>query len=340
MKNNLHQIAEKLVEDGKGILAADESTATITKRFSQINLQSTPENRRSYREMLFRTKNAMESYISGVILYDETIRQNCQSGEKMTDLLVATDTLIGIKVDTGAKSLSLFEGETITEGLDGLRERLYEYKQLGATFAKWRAVISITNKTPTDYAIHTNADALARYASLCQENGLVPIVEPEILMDGDKSKHTINRCYEVTSKTLDIVFAKLIDAKVDLKGIILKPNMVIAGINAKDQATEIEVAEKTLKCLKEHMPGSVPGVCFLSGGQNDVDATKHLSIMNKMKETDIKLSFSYGRALQQSALITWGGKDENMLEAQQAFEHRAQMNSLAAKGEWSENLEK
>ena len=340
MKNILQQIAEKLVENGKGILAADESTATIAKRFSQINLQSTPENRRNYREMLFSTKDAMESYISGVILFDETIRQDCQDGGKLIDLLISTDTLIGIKVDTGAKSLALFEDETITEGLDGLRERLIEYSQLGASFAKWRAVISITDKTPTDYAIQTNAHALARYAALCQENGLVPIVEPEILMDSDKSVHTIDSCYEVTSKTLDIVFDKLKKAGVDLNGIILKPNMVIAGIHSPNQASEIEIAEQTLKCLKDHMPDTVPGVCFLSGGQNDIDATKHLSIMNKMKDFDIKLSFSYGRALQQSALMAWGGKDANIIKAQQAFRHRAHMNSLATKGEWSENLEK
>ena len=340
MKNILHQIAEKLVENGKGILAADESTATITKRFDQINLQSTPENRRNYREMLFRTTDAMESYISGVILYDETIRQDCQNGEKLIDLLIATDTLIGIKVDTGAKPLALLEGETITEGLDGLRERLKEYAQLGASFAKWRAVISITDKTPTDYAIQANADALARYAALCQENSLVPIIEPEILMDGDTSKHTIEKCYEVTSKTLDIVFDELTKASVDLKGIILKPNMVIAGIHSPNQPSGFEIAEQTLKCLKDHMPDNVPGACFLSGGQNDIDATKHLSIMNKIKDFDINLSFSYGRALQQSALMAWGGKDENMAEAQQAFRHRAYMNSLATKGEWSEHLEK
>jgi fructose-bisphosphate aldolase class I len=340
MKNILHQIAEKLVENGKGILAADESTATITKRFNQINLQSTPENRRNYREMLFRTKDAMENYISGVILYDETIRQDCQNGEKLVDLLAATNTMIGIKVDTGAKSLALFEGETVTEGLDGLRERLSEYAQLGASFAKWRAVISITDKTPTDFAIQTNAHALARYAALCQENEIVPIVEPEILMDDDKSKHTIERCYEVTSKTLDIVFGKLTEAGVDLKGIILKPNMVISGIYSPNQASGAEIAEQTLRCLKDHMPDIVPGACFLSGGQNDIHATRHLSIMNKIKDFDIKLSFSYGRALQHSALMAWGGKEENITKAQQAFRHRAHMNSLATKGEWSEHLEK
>ena len=337
---NLYQIAEKLVENGKGILAADESTATITKRFSQINLPSTPENRRNYREMLFQSTDAMENYISGVILYDETLRQDSQNGEKLTSVLTKTDTLIGIKVDTGAKYLPFHQSETITEGLDGLRERLSEYRQLGASFAKWRAVISITDITPTDYAIEANSDALARYAALCQENGLVPIVEPEILMDGDKSSHTIEKCYEVTSKALDIVFDKLTKANVDLRGIILKPNMIIAGIHSPTQASEVEVAEQTLECLKEHMPESVPGVCFLSGGQNDIDATKHLSIMNKIKKFDIKLSFSYGRALQQSALMAWDGKDENIMEAQQAFSHRAHMNSLAAKGEWSENLEK
>ena len=339
MNNILHQIAEKLVENGKGILAADESTATITKRFDQINLQSTPENRRNYREMLFRTTDAMESYISGVILYDETIRQDCQNGEKLIDLLIATDTLIGIKVDTGAKPLALLEGETVTEGLDGLRERLKEYAQLGASFAKWRAVISIADKTPTDYAIQANADALARYAALCQENRLVPIVEPEILMDGDKSKHAIEKCYEVTSRTLDIVFDELTKACVDLKGIILKPNMVIAGIHSPNQASGFEIAEQTLKCLKDHMPDAVPGACFLSGGQNDIDATKHLSIMNKIKDFDINLSFSYGRALQHPAISSWLGKDSNIKQAQDALYKRSELNSLATLGKYNLSLE-
>jgi fructose-bisphosphate aldolase class I len=339
MLQNLGQIAQKLVSDGKGILAADESTATIKKRFDQISVLSTNDSRRDYREMLFSTMDAMHDFISGVILFDETIRQDCRDGRKITDLLRETDTLIGIKVDTGAKNLALFDNETITEGLDGLRERLIEYHSLGATFAKWRAVIKITERTPTNYSLAANAHALSRYAALCQEVGIVPIVEPEILMDSHDSHHTIKQCFDITSKTLSMVFDELINANVALDGIILKPNMIIPGIHCSEKVGPIDVAKQTLKCLEEYVPKDVPGICFLSGGQSDIEATRHLSLMNELKVNDVKLSFSYGRALQQSALLKWKGKEENIPEAQQAFKHRAKMNSLASLGEWQEDLE-
>ena len=339
MLQNLRQIAQKLVSDGKGILAADESTATIKKRFDQISVLSTNDSRRDYREMLFSTMDAMHDFISGVILFDETIRQDCRDGRKITDLLRETDTLIGIKVDTGAKNLALFNNETITEGLDGLRERLIEYHSLGATFAKWRAVIKITESTPTNYSLAANAHALSRYAALCQEVGIVPIVEPEILMDSHDSDHTIEQCFDITSKTLSVVFDELTNANVALDGIILKPNMIIPGIHCSEKVGPIDVAKQTLKCLEEYVPKDVPGICFLSGGQSDIEATRHLSLMNELKVNDVKLSFSYGRALQQSALLKWKGKDENIPEAQQAFKHRAKMNSLASLGKWQEDLE-
>ena len=339
MLQNLRQIAQKLVSDGKGILAADESTATIKKRFDQISVLSTNDSRRDYREMLFSTMDAMHDFISGVILFDETIRQVCRDGRKITDLLRETDTLIGIKVDTGAKNLALFNNETITEGLDGLRERLIEYHSLGATFAKWRAVIKITESTPTNYSLAANAHALSRYAALCQEVGMVPIVEPEILMDSHDSDHTIEQCFHITSKTLSVVFDELTNANVELDGIILKPNMIIPGIHCSEKVGPIDVAKQTLKCLEEYVPKDVPGICFLSGGQSDIEATRHLSLMNELKVNDMKLSFSYGRALQQSALLKWKGKEENIPEAQQAFKHRAKMNSLASLGKWQEDLE-
>ena len=339
MLQDLKQIAQKLVSDGKGILAADESTATIKKRFDQISVLSTNDSRRDYREMLFSTMDAIHDFISGVILFDETIRQDCRDGRKITDLLKETDTLIGIKVDTGAKNLALFNNETITEGLDGLRERLIEYHSLGATFAKWRAVIKITEHTPTNYSLVANAHALSRYAALCQEEGIVPIVEPEILMDSHDSQHTIEQCFDVTSKTLRVVFDELTNANVALDGIILKPNMIIPGIHCSEKVGPVDVAKQTLKCLEENVPKDVPGICFLSGGQSDIEATRHLSLMNELKVTDMKLSFSYGRALQQSALLKWKGKEENKPEAQQAFRHRAKMNSLASLGKWQEDLE-
>ena len=339
MLQNLKQIAQKLVSDGKGILAADESTATIKKRFDQISVLSTNDSRRDYREMLFSTMDAMHDFISGVILFDETIRQDCRDGRKITDLLKETDTLIGIKVDTGAKNLALFNNETITEGLDGLRERLMEYHSLGATFAKWRAVIKITESTPTNYSLAANAHALSRYAALCQEVGIVPIVEPEILMDSHDSDHNIEKCFDITSKTLSVVFDELTNANVALDGIILKPNMIIPGIHCSEKVSPIDVAKQTLKCLEQFVPKDVPGICFLSGGQSDIEATRHLSLMNELKVNDMKLSFSYGRALQQSALLKWKGKEENIPEAQQAFKHRAKMNSLASLGKWQEDLE-
>ena len=339
MNNNIQNIAKKLVEEKKGILAADESNGTIKKRFNQIHKESTAESRRDYREMLFNAKDAMENNISGVILYDETIRQTCRNGKNITDLLRETDTLIGIKVDTGAKELAMFNHETVTEGLDGLRERLDEYLKLGASFAKWRAVINISDSTPSDYAIRINSQALARYSALCQEAGLVPIVEPEVQMDGEKSFHNIDKCKEITTKTLQTVFEELSLAKVELDGIILKPNMVIPGGKCEEKSSPNEVAEQTLNCLENNVPSSVPGICFLSGGQSDIEATEHLSIMNSIKKTNQKLSFSYGRALQQSALIAWNGKEENITRAQNAFIHRAHMNGLASIGKWSIELD-
>lgn len=339
MIDNIQNIAKKLVIDGKGILAADESTATIKKRFDQIDTESNAETRRDYREMLFSTKEAMEKNISGVILYDETIKQKCRDGRSITDLLRETDTLIGIKVDTGVKKLAKFGNETITEGLDGLRERLDEYYSIGASFAKWRAVINIIEDAPSDYAISTNSQALARYSALCQESGLVPIVEPEVLMDGENAKHTIDECKLVTSKILQSVFEELSSARVDLDGIILKPNMVIQGKNCDEKATPMEVAKQTLDCLEQNVPTSVAGICFLSGGQTDLQATEHLSIMNSLKKINHTLTFSYGRALQQSALIAWSGKDENIKDAQNAFAHRAHMNGLASIGQWSIELD-
>tara|TARA_Y100000590_G_scaffold470658_1_gene667498 strand:- start:19134 stop:20153 length:1020 start_codon:yes stop_codon:yes gene_type:complete len=339
MTIKIEEIAKKLVENGKGILAADESTGTIKKRFDQISVESSAENRRDYREMLFRAEDAMTKYISGVILYDETLRQTCKNGSNITDLLKSTDTLIGIKVDTGAKPLAMHPNETITEGLDNLKDRLLEYKELGATFAKWRAVISISDVTPSEYAIKSNSQALARYSAICQEVGIVPIVEPEVLMDGTHSSHTIQKCKQITVHTLNTVFAELQSAKVNNKGIILKPNMVIQGKNCNQKATAIEVATETLDCLESSVPIDVPGICFLSGGQSDIQATEHLSIMNSSKKSTRKLSFSYGRALQQSALLAWKGSEVNIKDAQDAFAHRAKMNGLAAMGKWSNNLE-
>jgi fructose-bisphosphate aldolase class I len=328
-----------MVADGKGILAADESSGTIKKRFDAIQVESTADSRRDYREMLFRSDEAMSQYISGVILYDETLRQKAVDGTPLADLIKASGSIPGIKVDAGAKDLTNFPGETITEGLDGLRERLAEYYGLGARFAKWRGVIAIAEGVPTWGAVKQNAQALARYAALCQEAGIVPIVEPEVLMDGAPADHSIDRCYEVTEWTLKTLFDELYDARVSLEGMILKPNMIIDGKNARKASVE-EVAEKTVRCLKATVASAVPGIAFLSGGQSDEEATAHLSAMNANYDMPWKLTFSYGRALQAAALQAWSGKTENVAAGQRAFTHRARMNSLAALGTWKTDLEK
>ncbi|MBP0438189.1 class I fructose-bisphosphate aldolase [Tianweitania sediminis] len=335
----LEDIAVAMVADGKGILAADESSGTIKKRFDSIQVESTADTRRDYREMLFRADDAMKNYISGVILYDETLRQKAVDGTPLAELIKAAGSIPGIKVDAGAKDLPNFPGESITEGLDGLRERLQEYYGLGARFAKWRGVIAISDGLPTWGAVKQNAQALARYAALCQEAGIVPIVEPEVLMDGKPGDHSIDRCYDVTEWVLKTVFTELYDARVSLEGMILKPNMVIDGKNARKASVE-EVAEKTVRCLKATVPASVPGIAFLSGGQSDEEATAHLSAMNSAYDMPWKLTFSYGRALQAAALKAWGGKTENVAAGQRAFAHRARMNSMAAAGTWKTDLEK
>lgn len=342
MTERLEDIANAMVAPGKGILAADESSGTIKKRFDKINVTSTEDNRRDYREMLFRTTDAMKNNISGVILYDETIRQKAKDGTPLVDIMRAAGSIPGIKVDTGAKSLPgpTSSIETATEGLDGLRERLAEYYGLGARFAKWRAVIAIADSCPTWNCIKANAHGLARYAALCQEAGIVPIVEPEVLMDGAHASHDINECYRVTEWTLRTVFRELYDARVNLEGMVLKPNMVIAGQKCAKQASAAEVAEKTVKCLKATVPATVPGIAFLSGGQSDEAATEHLSAMNAIGNLPWNLTFSYGRALQAAALKAWGGKTENVAAAQRAFAHRARMNGLAAQGKWDGKLEK
>ena len=335
--SNLENIAKQMVTPGKGILAADESSGTIKKRFDTINVESTEENRRDYREILFQTKNAMENYISGVILFDETIRQKSKNGPTLVEVISNAGSLPGIKVDTGAKDLAFNSNEKVTEGLDGLRERLIEYYNLGAKFAKWRAVITIESSIPSDLCINANAHALARYAALCQENEIVPIVEPEVLMDG---AHTIDRCYEVTKKTLEVVFSELVAHGVNLKGICLKPNMVIDGTLVTNKSSPKTIAEKTISCFKEVVPEDVPGIVFLSGGQSEIEATENLDQMNKIGNLPWNLSFSYGRALQASALQAWSGKVENEETASMAFNHRAEMNSLATLGKWDAGLEK
>lgn len=341
MTETLSDIAHAMVAPGKGLLAADESSGTIKKRFDQINLASTDESRRDYREMLFRA-DGMKDHVSGVILYDETIRQDAKDGTSLVDVMKAAGAIPGIKVDLGAKPLAgpTVEIEKVTEGLDGLRERFAEYYKLGARFAKWRAVITISHGTPTWNCIKANAHALARYAALAQEAGIVPIVEPEVLMDGEHADHTIERCYEVTEWTQRTVFRELYDARVALDGMILKPNMIIAGQKCPKQATPEQVAEMTIKCLKATTPSAVPGIAFLSGGQSDEEATRNLSLMNEIGGVPWKLTFSYGRALQHAALHAWGGKSENVAAGQRAFTHRAKMNSLAALGKWSETQEK
>ena len=333
---NINEIAKQMVADGKGILAADESSGTIKKRFDGINVVSSEENRMNYRRILLESKEAMENYISGVILFDETIRQSNSAGEKLVDIIKKSGALPGIKVDMGAKSLAKMQDETVTEGLDGLRERLQEYSELGAKFAKWRAVISISEKNPSHLCIDANAHALARYAALCQESEIVPIVEPEVLMDGS---HSIQKCYDVTKKTLLKVFDNLLLHNVDLKGICLKPNMIISGSENSQRSTSKEIAQMTVDCFKECVPEEVPGIVFLSGGQSEIEATENLNEINKIENTPWKLSFSYGRALQSSALKAWQGKLENEDLCSKAFTHRAKMNSLASKGGWSNQQE-
>ncbi len=332
----LHETAAAIVAEGKGILAADESDGTIKKRFDSIGAESTEENRRAYRDLLFTTEG-VEEFISGVILFDETIRQSSSDGTPFPKLLESKDVIPGIKVDKGAKPLALAEGETVTEGLDGLRGRLEEYRELGARFTKWRAVITIGQDIPSEYCIWTNAHALARYAALSQEAGLVPIVEPEVLMDGG---HTIERSFEVTSRTLHAVFTELRDQRVQPEGMLLKPNMVLSGYECPEQASHEEVAEETIRCFKRHVPSAVPGIVFLSGGQSDEDATTNLNAMNALGEHPWQLSFSYGRALQAPALKAWGGKEENVEAAQQAYYHRAKMNGAARTGMYAPEMER
>src|ERR671936_214243 len=333
---DLHETAKALVAEGKGILAADESDSTIKKRFDSIGLESTEDNRRAYRELLFSTDGAVE-FISGVILFDETIRQSASDGTPFPKLLESKGIIPGIKVDKGAKALPLAEGETITEGLDGLRERLAEYRELGARFAKWRATYSIAADKPSEYCVWTNAHALARYAALCQEAGLVPIVEPEVLQDGT---HTIEQSAKATGRVLQAVYQELHDQRVDLHGTLLKPNMVLSGYSASNRAGIDEVAEATLEVLYKHVPAAVRGIVFLSGGQTDEDATAHLNAMNARGPHPWELSFSYGRALQAPALKAWRGKEANVQAAQEAYAHRARMNGLARSGEYSPELEK
>jgi len=333
--SELAATAHAMVAKNRGLLAADESTSTIGKRFNSIKLESTEENRRLYREMLFTTPGATD-YISGVILYDETLRQKTSDGVPFPVYLAKLGMIPGIKVDTGAKPLAGFPGETITEGLDGLRERLAEYYKLGAKFAKWRAVIDIGAGIPTTYAIDANAVALARYAALCQEANIVPIVEPEVLMDGS---HTIERCEEVTNAVLDRVFSHLFAARVYLEGIVLKPNMVIAGKKSPQQATPQQVAEATVRTLKRQVPAAVPGIAFLSGGQSPTEATLHLSLMNAAGPLPWPLTFSYGRALQEDSLSAWGGKSAGFAAGQTALATRAKLNSLAAAGTYKASLE-
>jgi fructose-bisphosphate aldolase class I len=335
MAAELHETAQALVAEGKGILAADESDGTIKKRFDSIDVESTEENRRAYRDLLFTTPGA-EEFISGVILFDETIRQRSADGTPFPKLLESRGIIPGIKVDKGAKPLANAEGETVTEGLDGLRDRLNEYRELGARFTKWRAVISIGPGIPSEYCLWVNAHALARYAALSQEARLVPIVEPEVLMDGD---HTIERSFEVTSRTLHAVFTELRDQRVEPEGMLLKPNMVLSGYESSRQAGHEEVAEWTIRCLRRHVPAAVPGIVFLSGGQTDEDATANLNAMNALGPHPWELSFSYGRALQAPALKAWRGGAENVEEAQKAFYRRAKFNGAARSGSYAPEME-
>ncbi|HEV8099639.1 MAG TPA: class I fructose-bisphosphate aldolase [Gaiellaceae bacterium] len=335
----MHELAETaraLVAEGKGILAADESDGTIKKRFDSIGVESSEDTRRAYRELLFATEGA-EEFISGVILFDETIRQSAEDGTPFTKLLESKGIIPGIKVDKGAKPLALTDEETVTEGLDGLRERLAEYRELGARFAKWRATYSIDASKPSEYCVWTNAHALARYAALCQEAGIVPIVEPEVLQDGT---HTLEQSSKATGRVLQAVYTELHDQRVDFTGTLLKPNMVLSGYEASDRAGVDEVAEATLELFYKHVPAAVPGIVFLSGGQTDEDATAHLNAMNARGPHPWQLSFSYGRALQAPALKAWEGKPENVEAAQRAYYHRAKMNGAARTGMYAPEMER
>ena len=331
----LNKVANAMVAPGRGVLAADESAGTCKKRFAAIGVESTEENRRDYRELLFRSKGMAN--ISGVILFDETIRQRAKDDTPLAKIIEQAGSLPGIKVDKGTKPIPFYPEEVITEGLDGLRERLVEYRGLGAKFCKWRAVIDIGPGIPSYYCVKANADALARYAALCQDENLVPIVEPEVLMDGD---HDIDRCYQVSELALKALFHELYLARVKLEGMVLKPNMVVPGKKSAKQASVDEVAEKTLRVLKECVPAAVPGIAFLSGGQSDLDATARLNAMNRMGGGPWKITFSYSRALQAAPQKAWSGKVENVPAAQAAFTHRAAMNGLASMGKWSPELEK
>ena len=340
MTKSLNSTAQKLMEHGKGILAADESEGTIAKRFAKINLPNSLDLRRDYREMLFRSTEAMQNYISGVILTEETLEQSTADGTPFRSILADADVIPGIKVDRGAFSMPGDGGEKITEGLDGLRQRLQRYATLGAGFAKWRAVITINDIAPTRNNIRANAHALARYAILCQESGIVPVVEPEVVGDDEPGNHSMERCAQVTGEVLEATFKELRLAGVDLSGMLLKPNMVLPGINSRDRPTVDEIAKRTVAVLREHVPAAVPGIAFLSGGQTDEEATAHLSAMNKIAGKPWPLTFSYGRALQNVALRTWAGRRENFPQAQAAFTHRAKMNSLAALGTWTGELDR
>jgi fructose-bisphosphate aldolase class I len=336
-KDQLEKVSKAMVAEGKGILAADESSGTIKKRFDAIGVDSTADNRRDYREFMFRSMDAMKNHISGVILYEETIRQTAKDGTPLVKLIEAAGSIPGIKVDEGAKPLPNYPGETITEGLDGLAGRLKEYYDLGARFAKWRAVIDIADGIPTEYAVRANAHALGRYAALCQEADIVPIVEPEVLMDG---AHDLDRCYEVTEFVLRTVFNELFDARVFLEGTVLKPNMVIPGKKSQKQASPDQIAEATVRLFKRCVPVAVPGIAFLSGGQSDVEATANLDAVNRLRPLPWAITFSYGRALQAAPQKAWSGKAGNVTTAQAAFAHRARMNGLAAMGRWSQDQEK
>tara|TARA_Y100000816_G_scaffold46749_1_gene29420 strand:+ start:35 stop:1042 length:1008 start_codon:yes stop_codon:yes gene_type:complete len=333
--SELRNIVLKILEKGKGILAADESTGTMTKRLENVNVPSSPENRLKFRETLF-SASGMSSFIGGVILYDETIKQKTSKKIKIPELISKMGSTPGIKVDTGAKILAGSPDEKITEGLDGLRERLKEYHKLGAKFTKWRGVYTITKNTPSKLSIQSNAHALARYSALVQECEMVPIVEPEVLMDGE---HSAKECYEKTSEVIKKCFDELILHKIDLKGIILKPNMILVGNKSKDKISNVEVAKLTVKCLKNSVPLEVPAIAFLSGGQSEIEATENLNLINKYNDTNFIMSYSYGRALQQSALKYWSENDQEIEGTQKLFNHRAKMNTLAAQSKWSKDLE-
>ncbi len=335
MSERLEDIARAMVAPHKGILAADESGGTMALRLEMINVEPTETNRRDYRELMFRTP-VMAEHISGVILFDETIRQSAADGTPMVDIITSQGAIPGIKVDTGAHALAGAAGEKVTEGLDGLRDRLNEYYTLGARFAKWRAVIAVGNDIPSQYCVNANAHALARYAALCQEAGLVPIVEPEVLMDGP---HSLDDHFNATTLALQALYAQLAEHRVVLEGTILKPNMTLSGTECATQAGVEEVAARTVECLKANVPEAVPGICFLSGGQSDYDATAHLNAMNVLGDLPWRLSYSYGRALQAAPLKAWSGKAENVAAAQASFTHRARMNGAATAGEWSDDLE-